>query len=363
MKKVLVLTHEYFPFAGGVAMYCYNLFKNFLLENYLVASDCPELKNQNNNVKIKLVSPYVWPHWLFGLLTVARLVKQHKIAVIFTPNILPLGSIAYFIKKIFHIPYIISLHGLDINLALQNKPVWTKKILLSAQAIVCNTRYTSGLIKDLVPADKVNVIYPNISINSKNISAEQIESIKEKSNVGSAKIILTVGRLVERKGHTLVIEALKAMLDLDCKYWIVGDGPNRANLEKQVIDNNLSEKVFFWGKVATEDLPLFYQTADLFVLPNQQIGTDVEGFGMVFLEAASFGLPIIAGFSGGVKEIFTGNGDVCYADNSQDIAVAIRDLLTDEKKAASYGQQAYLVSEKFKNKQAESIKLLERIIG
>ncbi len=363
MKKVLVLTHEYFPFAGGVAMYCYNLFKNFPTENYLVASDCPELKNQNNNVKIKLVSPYVWPHWLPGLLAVTRLVRKHKVAVIFTPNILPLGSIAYVIKKIFGTPYIISLHGLDINLALQNKPVWTKKILLSAQAIVCNTEYTAGLIKGLVSVDKISVIYPNISIDSKNISAEQVKSIKEKYKVGSAKLILTVGRLVERKGHALVIDALKNLLDLDCKYWIVGDGPHRANLEKQVIDNNLSEKVFFLGRVATEDLPLFYQAANLFVMPNQEIGTDVEGFGMVFLEAATFALPIIAGFSGGVKEIFTGHGDVCYVDNSHDIAVAIRDLLTDEKKAYSYGQQAYLISEKFKNKQAESIKLLEKILS
>ncbi|MFA6252671.1 MAG: glycosyltransferase family 4 protein [Patescibacteria group bacterium] len=363
MKKVLVLTHEYFPFAGGVAMYCYNLFKNFPAENYLVASDCPELKNQNNNVKIKLVSSYLWPHWLPGLWAVVRLVRKNKIKVIFTPNILPLGSIAYIIKKIFGIPYVISLHGLDINLALQNKPTWTKKILQSAQAIVCNTQYTSGLIKDLVPVDKVSVIYPNISINSEKISAEQIKSIKEKYQVGSAKVILTVGRLVERKGHALVIEALKNLADLDCKYWIVGDGPNRANLEKQVMNNNLSDKVFFLGRVDTEQLPLFYQAADLFVMPNQELGSDVEGFGMVFLEAATFGLPIIAGFSGGVKEIFTGNGDVCYADNTQDIALAIRDLLTDEKKAASYGQQAYLISEKFKNKQAESIKLLEKILS
>ncbi len=363
MKKVLLLTHEYYPFAGGVATYCYNLFKNFPADKYIVLTDCQDVKTSDNNMQARLLSSYIWPHWLGGLWPVIRVVKKNKIEIIFTPNILPLGSVAYFIKKIFGIPYVVSLHGLDINLALQHKASWTKKILGEAKQIICNTNYTASLIKDFVPANKISVIYPSTSMSQEKVSVEKINILKQKYNIINEKVILTVGRLVARKGHAVVIKALEQLKDSKFKYLIIGDGPEKNSLEQQIKEAKLEDKVFLLGKVSDEDLPSFYQLADVFVLANQSHGADVEGFGIVFLEAASFHLPIIAGPSGGVQEVFTGQGDVFYADDEVSIAQALKDFISDEQKSLAFGQQAYLRSEYFKQVAKDNIKLLANILN
>jgi phosphatidylinositol alpha-1,6-mannosyltransferase len=363
MKKVLLLTHEYYPFAGGVATYCYNLFKNLSADNYIVLTDCPEVKTSGNIIQTKLLTTYIWPHWLIGLWSVMRLVKKSKIEIIFTPNILPLGTIAYFVKKLFGIPYIISLHGLDINLALKNKPVLTKKILLDAKGVICNTKFTASLIKGLVVSDKVSIIYPSVSLNQESVSAEQINNLRKKYNLNDEKVILTVGRLVSRKGHALVIKALKKLSDIRLKYFIVGEGPEKNHLEQLIKEAKLEDRVFILSKVSNTELPLFYQLANIFILPNQAQGADVEGFGIVFLEAASFHLPIIAGSSGGVQEVFTGQGDVIYADDETAIIQALRELGSDEQKRLVFGQQSYRRSEYFKQIAKDNIKLLANILS
>ncbi len=363
MKKVLLLTHEYYPFAGGVATYCYNIFKNFPSAEYIVLTDCKDVKTGDNKIQTKLLSPYIWPHWLFGLWSVLRVVKKNKIEIIFTPNILPLGSMAYFIKKIFGIPYIISLHGLDINLALKNKPALTKKILIDAKGVICNTKYTANLIKHLVVSDNISVIYPSVSISEDSLSANAVSNLRKRFNITDEKVILTVGRLVSRKGHALVIKALEKMTDFNLKYLIVGDGSEKNYLEKLIKEARLEGEVFILNKVSNAELPSFYQLADIFILPNQSQGVDVEGFGMVFLEASSFYLPIIAGPSGGVQEIFTGQGDVIYADDEIAILKALKELIGDEQKRLAFGQQAYRRSEYFKQIAKDNIKLLANILS
>ncbi len=363
MKKVLLLTHEYYPYPGGVARYCYNLFKNFPEDKYIVMTDCRAVKNSASTIQTKLLTPYIWPHWLIGLWSVMKVVKKNKIEIIFTPNILPLGSIAYFIKKIFGLPYVISLHGLDINLALKNKPALAKKILASAEKVICNTEYTASLIKDFVVSEKIQVIYPSADIDSTPVSAQQLSSLKKQYNITDEKVILTVGRLVPRKGQHLVIKALQALGDFKFKYFIVGNGPAKSVLAKQIQEANLEDKVFLLDNVTDADLRSFYHLADIFALPNQSFGADVEGFGIVFLEAAAFHLAIIAGPSGGVQEVFTGQDDVVYAEDDLAIRQALSELMSDEQKRLKFAKQAYLRSEYFKQIAKDSIKSLVKILS
>ncbi len=187
--------------------------------------------------------------------------------------------------------------------------------------------------------------------------------MKNKYNITDEKIILTVGRLVARKGHALLLQALSHLKDLKFKYFIIGRGPEQDALRVQIQAAQLEDRVFLLDDVTTEQLPYFYQLADLFAMPHQVSDTDVEGFGMVFLEAATFHLPIIAGSSGGVREIFTGQGDVIYADDVGQLEIALRTLVTDRQKSQELGQRAYERSEYFKNIASENIKLLENILS
>ncbi len=348
MLKTLLLTHEYYPFSGGVARYCYNLFKFFPKGEYLVVCDNPAVKNGDNIINLKLKNKFIKPSWLFSLFQLSRIIRQQKIEQIFTPNILPLGSIAYLFFKFFKIPYVISLHGLDINNALNNKPVITKLILKSAKAIVCNTKYTASLLTGLGLEEKIVIIYP--SLTNLTESAISVADLKEQYKIkADEKVLLTVARLAYRKGHDLVIKSLAHLTDFKFKYLIVGLGPEIDKLKKLVQEEKLEGRVVFCGEVADNKLASFYKLADIFVMPHRQLNNDVEGFGMVFLEAASFSLPIIAGFSGGVSEIFTDQKNIIFIKNDSvsELELALTSLLNNDKLALNLGQEASLVVKNF----------------
>jgi phosphatidylinositol alpha-1,6-mannosyltransferase len=117
-------------------------------------------------------------------------------------------------------------------------------------------------------------------------------------------VVLTVGRLQKRKGHDMMILALREVrLSFpDVLYAIVGDGKERASLEGLVDAEGLRGHVQFLGELDDAGLLACYQQCDLFVLPNRQVGQDIEGFGMVLVEAQACGRPVIAGTSGGTAE-------------------------------------------------------------
>ena len=119
-------------------------------------------------------------------------------------------------------------------------------------------------------------------------------------------VLLTVGRLVPRKGVDTVLQALPALLPHfpGLRYEIAGEGPDRGRLEAQATDLGLREAVTFHGALPPAELPALYRRAHLFVMPvrEERAAASVEGFGIVYLEASASGLPVIAGRSGGAVE-------------------------------------------------------------
>src|SRR5207244_13456776 len=117
-------------------------------------------------------------------------------------------------------------------------------------------------------------------------------------------LLLSVGRLQRRKGHDVAIQAVAALRSRcpNVRYVIAGDGDERQRLERLVGEHHLEGRVLFAGIVADADLPAFYAACDVFLLPNRVDDGDIEGFGIVFLEAAASGRPVIGGDSGGVPE-------------------------------------------------------------
>ena len=101
-------------------------------------------------------------------------------------------------------------------------------------------------------------------------------------------MVLTVGRLQKRKGQDQMIRAMPAWCESvpNVLYSIVGDGEERQALEELVLSESVTEHVQFAGEIGDEGLLQCYQQCDLFALPNRQVGQDIEGFGMVLLEAA-----------------------------------------------------------------------------
>ena len=239
--------------------------------------------------------------------------------------------IAWLAKKRFGLPYVVILHGLDFRLGLRNpwKRMLSKKILRGADTVVCNTE---ALAEDVRSFDqKLNpiVVHPSLPILSR--SGQNLEVSRRIVRV------LTVARLVSRKNHYAVLKALVGLHDLE--YLIVGNGPDRDYLEKQTSELGLGDLVHFYGDVSDEELSQIYADADIFILPILPNQIDVEGFGIVYLEAAAAGLPIVATKMRGVEEALCSEGSIQLDEPTPDaIANALQTLATDPDRRKAMGE-------------------------
>ena len=349
MKKVLIATIDFPPICGGVANYLAGLAENLPKDKVVVLAPSAD-NTEEKQYKIyrkKLITEifFLWPKWLPLVYHLFKIIKKEKIETILVGQVLPVGTAVFFLNKILGIPYYVSCHGMDILMANETfrKRKLLNKILEQAKGVIANSEFTKNeLIKLGVLSEKITIIYPCVKSVAP-ASEESLKNISENYSLENKKIALTVGRLVERKGHSKVIEALPIVLEKipEARYVIVGDGPERKRLEEKARDLNLENKVIFTGRVGDSELPAFYQLSDIFVTVSRQIGGDVEGFGIVYLEANQYGKPVVAGRSGGASEaVVEGfNGLLVDPGSPEDIAGAMIKLLTDNELALRLGKQ------------------------
>jgi glycosyltransferase involved in cell wall biosynthesis len=118
----------------------------------------------------------------------------------------------------------------------------------------------------------------------------------------SRSVLVTVGRLVRRKGVAWFVRNVMPELDAKFSYLIVGDGPDREHIQELVKNHGLQHRVFLLGKLSDENRNIIFNAADIFIMPNITIPADVEGFGIVAIEAGSCGLPVIASNIQGIRD-------------------------------------------------------------
>lgn len=142
-------------------------------------------------------------------------------------------------------------------------------------------------------------------------------------------VLLTVSRLADRKGQDLVIEALPK-LEQEVDYLVAGPGDSKE-LERLAEKHGVADQIHFLGKVPDDDLPSYYALADIFVMPTRFIEGDIEGFGLVYLEANAAGTPVIGASTGGVPSAIDHekSGLLCEPSVGA-VADAITRLLSDD---------------------------------
>jgi phosphatidylinositol alpha-1,6-mannosyltransferase len=167
--------------------------------------------------------------------------------------------------------------------------------------------------------------------------------LRRELNLDGKKVIVSVGRLVHRKGQDHLIEAMPEILQRvpNAHLLMVGTGPYLEHLAKLVAINKLDNHVSFIGRIQYAELPRFICAGDIFAMPSRSrlAGLEVEGLGIVYLEASSCGLPVIAGSSGGAPDaVIDGvTGFVVDGTDNQQIAEAAIELLEDPEKAKAMG--------------------------
>lgn len=318
MSDKLLITIDFYPNVGGVARY---------LEGWRKKNGADVLapwfeEEREGIIRKRLLWP-LWPKWLpllFWGMICARWYDE-----IIVSHILPVGYVVLLAKK----PYTVILHGLDIVNANRNKwkRYWAKKVLDNAKKIIVNSKATGELLrKSLGDLYNYDVEYPLLSP----LPAPETDL---RPAFEGRKIILSLGRLVERKGQEKVLRLMPRILleAPDAIFVIAGGGPERKNLEILAATMNISDKVLFLGKIKDAELPAIYGLCDVFVVPSLPSKDDWEGFGMVCLEAAYFGKPVVVTNVGGLPEAIEDNVTGFVVQNDEELLEKIVALLKDEE--------------------------------
>jgi phosphatidyl-myo-inositol dimannoside synthase len=226
-------------------------------------------------------------------------------------------------------------HGEELPIVASSRELaWLlRRVHRRAAALVANSRNSARLLVELGNApEKVHVVHPGVDATRFTPNARD-ELLRQRLLRGRDVLLLSVGRLQARKGHDLVLRAL-ARLGPDgprVRYVVVGRGPEAERLRQLARELGVDDRIEWVDELADADLPAWYASADLFVHPNRVEGTDFEGFGIVFLEAAASGLVAIGGRSGGVPEAIEDGrtGLLVSGNDAEELARAIARLAGD----------------------------------
>ena len=176
-------------------------------------------------------------------------------------------------------------------------------VLRESLGVTVNSRYTAGLLKYFNYTKESLLAYPGV--NSLLFHPGPSGDTLSQFGVPHGRRLLTVSRLAERKGHDLVISALPQLIEAfpDIQYVIAGHGPREQALKQMVQDRGLEARVHFLGLISDIQVAEIIRECSVFVHPNRiTTSGDIEGFGIVFLEAQASGVPVLGGRSGGVPE-------------------------------------------------------------
>ena len=275
-----------------------------------------------------------------------------------------LGWLGEAIRNKTGLPYSIYVHGEEVSQDAYNTKAMAlrKQALDKADKIIAVSEFTKDILvnKYYIPSHKISVITNGVDI-SRFPRCEDVSAVRSKYQSSNGHLVVSVGRLVERKGFDKLIEAWPLVLDVlpDSKLVIVGDGELSHSIKTTIdSDKRLSQSVTMTGRLSDQGMGNALQASDLFIMPNRTMPDgDTEGFGMVFLEASACGLPVIAGRAGGAVEAVRDGDTGLLVDgyNVNEIVGSIVKLLKDDKLA----QQMAAAGRKFAASQSWQSKALQ----
>ena len=356
--RLLMITELFLPTKGGTAVSFDDDFRRLGgKEVHVVTADVPgaaEFDRDHPNTIHRLVlerREWLRPESL--LIYTKFFVKSfwltvtQRITAIYAGRALPEGLVALIVARLTRRPVFIYAHGEELTGWGRGRKFQAMCFAMrNADGILSNSDNTRDTLVNLLGVDRqrVSLTYP--TVDEKRFQPELTDTDLRGSIgvTGEKKLILSVGRLLNRKGFDNVIRSLPALLEqgLDTEYALIGIGGEIDYLQELAREVGVADRVHFLGHVSYADLPRWYNACDLFAMPNRDIDGDSEGFGLVFLEAAASGKPSIAGVAGGTgSAVIDGvTGLRVDGENVADIAAALGRLLNDPEESARMGQAA-----------------------
>jgi phosphatidylinositol alpha-1,6-mannosyltransferase len=360
--RVLIYTHRFPPSKGGMETQSLNIARGLRRSGKEVVvlapsygSDEKKLDNSYNFkvIRIPLIGRKLIPllKYFFGFLYLMVILFRFKpdiVLFIHKETHLIGGIIPFFPCK-----YIVRAIARPDFLCYSLKEFWLspaifiiRRMYSRAEKIICHSYSVMEILERAhLPMENIVVICSAVENRffSEPPEDEVLIKLKHRFSIGiGEKVILTVARVVRRKGHDSVVKALPQILKEvpNLKYLIVGDGKYRRTVETMVEKLRVRDKVIFTGSIPHKDIIHFYDLCDIFVMPNRAVGGRIEGLPNSLLEAAARGKPIVAGANFGSREAVDDgkSGYLVQPDNLDEISTALLDLLKDEEKALAFGR-------------------------
>jgi phosphatidyl-myo-inositol dimannoside synthase len=343
-SPVLFVTNDFGPRAGGIETFVIGLIERRSFGQTVVYTSAQTGSETydaawksdfgvtviRDRAKILLPTPRVARN-------LARIIKESNIDVAAFGAAAPLGLLSASMKKAGVRKTVALTHGHEVwwakvfpfNYAL-------RKIGTSVDSLTYLGEFTQQAIArslSKASARKMVKIAPGIDVD--HFSPQDSSQLRKELKLENKRVIVSVGRLVHRKGQDHLIQALPEILKSvpDAHLLMVGQGPYLSHLKQLVEKLNLVDHVSFIGRIQYAQLPQYICAGDIFAMPSRSrfFGLEVEGLGIVYLEASACGLPVIAGSSGGAPDAVVDGvtGIVVDGENDHDIAAAAIKLLQD----------------------------------
>ncbi len=343
-NPVLFVTNDFGPRAGGIETFIIGLIQRRPFGETIVYTssqanceqyDAEWLANHGVRVirdrsKILLPTPRVARH-------LKKIIRKEGITTVAFGAAAPLGLLSAGMKGAGVLRTVALTHGHEVwwakvfpfNLLLRR--IGSTVDVLTFLGEFTRNAISKGLTTKAQGA--MVKIAPGIDVD--HFTPTDASVLRDSLGIAEKKVIVSVGRLVHRKGQDHLIEAMPEILKSvpSAHLLLVGEGPYREHLEKLVKEHKLDTSVTFIGRIQYKDLPMYLCAGDIFAMPSRSrlMGLEVEGLGIVYLEASSCGLPVLAGNSGGAPDAVIQNktGLVVNGTNNEQIASAAIELLTN----------------------------------
>ena len=313
MPSILLVTNDFGPRAGGIETFVIGLLERVPAAQVLVYTSFQEdaaeydlewLQNYQVEVirdkaKVLLPTPRV-------VKALRKLIKTHQIETVWFGAAAPLAVSARWLKGAGAKRMIALTHGHEVWWSkLWPFSIAIKEIARQLDHVTYLGAFTKKALEPrFVEPSKLIKIAPGIDTN--HFKPNDGRDLRAKYDLAERPVIISVGRLVHRKGQDRLVEALPKVLERfpEATLVFVGEGPHRKVLDELVAKNNLQNNVLFIGRIRYEDLPKYISMGDIFAMPSRSrlFGLEVEGLGIVYLEASACGLPVIGGASGGAPD-------------------------------------------------------------
>jgi phosphatidylinositol alpha-1,6-mannosyltransferase len=350
-RRILLVTNDLGPHSGGIETFLLGLIDELPGNEIVIFTSSEEgskefdssltartgVKIIRDKSKMLLPTPRVTKQAI-------AIAKELNSEVVWFGAAAPLAMMAGRLKK----------HGIKKAVAITHgHEVWWAKVPIfnlamrkignSCDVVTYLGSFTRDAIKKSLGSNpKLIQIAPGISVEQFKPGAKPISLISKYQLEGHPTIVC-VGRLVKRKGQDKLIEALPLIKNEipNVKLVFVGEGSIRKSLERRVAKLGIAENVIFVGRVPYKDLPDHFLLGDIFAMPSRSrlFGLEVEGLGIVYLEASASGLPVLGGASGGAPDAVKVNetGFVVDGNNLEEISKQAVRLLNDPELAKKFG--------------------------